>query len=803
MAKVSVIVAAYNVEAYIEETMASVMGQTLGELEILAVDDCSTDETAARLERLAAQDGRIRVIRHAENSGAMAVRKTGVAAATGDYIMFLDGDDLLDPHACEHALHAIERERVELLQFDTAILTEESDGADETHTDRGAKARESTVEKRRVETPCGLLERKTLRTHLNFTVWNKIYRADLLHRVNAMIPNEYLNFAEDVLFSFLVQHEARSYAYLSETLCSFRLLTSKKNRLSLDDPQLSALLDTPKVYRFLEQWTRERNTRELCEGALLDVKEKVLDALVTALFERVSVTEREAFFERMRQACGDEDLILALASAIHLHGVAEDAIADFCAPQPMFATQKRTAKRIGTYYFRMYNGGIENVMSSLTDLWVKRGYEVVLFTDEAAHPDDYPIHPAVRRIKLPGIKTVNFESLAERVRVFREAVLESGIDLMVYHAWTSPFLLMDEMVLKNAGVALTVHTHNLFCCEAISSDGRYAYHQTALPRLYRLADSVVTLTDVDTAWWHAHGLRAIKTVNPVWLPLSVEQSPLTGHRMLTVCRISPEKQVLDAIKIAELVRKEIPDATLTVLGTGDYKEYVELVEDYVKDNELESFVDLAGFTSNVLPYYQSSDLLLSTARFEGFGLALMESKICGLPMVCYELPNLDITRENLGMAIIPQGDRRAAAAAIVAIFSNEDRKRAMAREARMSAERICGTDLGTLWDHIFTETVTPAQKALPLYQRTPLEIAANLASEFHSRGILDRSAQGGGIVQDYASEEQCRMLIQTLEEIGRSESYRLGLFLTAIPRRVVKFLKRKRKKARGNGKNEK
>ncbi len=794
MAKVSVVIAAYNVEAYIEEAMESVIGQTLRDLEILVVDDCSTDETAAHLNRFAAGDERVRVIRHAVNSGAMAVRKTGVSAAAGDYIMFLDGDDMYAPNACELALRAIERERVEMLQFDTEILTEDGDETDETRAQGFTDYLKSPAETIRTESACGLLEHSPPRSHINFTVWNKIYRADLLRRVNSIIPDEYLNFAEDVLFSFLVQHEARSYAYLSRKLYRYRFGCGISTRATISEKQLRAWAKCAYVYGYLEKVTASRGTSALCATSLNRVKQQMLDNLASLFLYRIMPEQKEAFLTEILRYCPQEDFILAISDFTYKTILpAEGAVAEECAPLSIFATHPRPVKRIGVYYFRMYNGGVENVISSLSSIWTERGYEVVIFTDEAPSDEDYPVPATVKRVQIPDMKKKGFASLQARIYGFRRAILESGVDVMVYNAWISPWLLVDGMTIKNCGIPLIMHTHNLFCCDALATQGIYAYRNTALPQLYRFADSVVTLTDVDTAWWQAHGLRAIKTVNPVWLPLSVEQSPLAGHRMLTVCRIAPEKQVLDAIKIAELVRESIPDATLTVLGTGDHKEYVELVEDYVKDNALESFVDLAGFSSNVLPYYQSSDLLLSTARYEGFGLALMESKICGLPMVCYELPNLDITRENCGMAIIPQGDRRAAAAAIVEIFTNEDKKRAMGREARMSAERVCGTDLGALWDHIFTETVTPAQKSLPLYQRTPLEIAANLASEFHSRGILDRTAQGSGGGQNYESEEQCRMLIQTLEEIGRSESYRLGLFLTAIPRRVLRFFKRKKK----------
>lgn len=103
MQQVSVIVTVYNLEAYLEETLRSVMAQTYPALDIICVDDGSTDGSAAILARLAAEDARIRVIAR-ENGGPAAARNTGLAAATGEYVMILDGDDVFEPCMVERLM---------------------------------------------------------------------------------------------------------------------------------------------------------------------------------------------------------------------------------------------------------------------------------------------------------------------------------------------------------------------------------------------------------------------------------------------------------------------------------------------------------------------------------------------------------------------------------------------------------------------------------------------------------------------------------------------------------------------------
>lgn len=100
---ISVIVPCYNIAPYIESCVHSILNQTYSNLEILLVDDGSTDGTAAVLDRLAAEDEKVHVI-HQENGGVTRARLTGVAAANGEWIGFVDGDDMIEPDMYERLL---------------------------------------------------------------------------------------------------------------------------------------------------------------------------------------------------------------------------------------------------------------------------------------------------------------------------------------------------------------------------------------------------------------------------------------------------------------------------------------------------------------------------------------------------------------------------------------------------------------------------------------------------------------------------------------------------------------------------
>ena len=99
--KVSVVMSAYNEAKNIEKAMRSVLQQTFRNIELIVVDDASTDDTIEVIRTIAAVDGRVKIIRHEENMGLSATRRSGWENAVGDYVQFMDGSDTLNPLAIE------------------------------------------------------------------------------------------------------------------------------------------------------------------------------------------------------------------------------------------------------------------------------------------------------------------------------------------------------------------------------------------------------------------------------------------------------------------------------------------------------------------------------------------------------------------------------------------------------------------------------------------------------------------------------------------------------------------------------
>ena len=101
--KVSIIIPCYNSASYLGACMDSVLAQTMDDFEAILIDDGSRDDTLAVARRYAGQDARVRVLSQ-ENRGVAAARNLGLAQARGEWVTFVDSDDLLPPNALETML---------------------------------------------------------------------------------------------------------------------------------------------------------------------------------------------------------------------------------------------------------------------------------------------------------------------------------------------------------------------------------------------------------------------------------------------------------------------------------------------------------------------------------------------------------------------------------------------------------------------------------------------------------------------------------------------------------------------------
>lgn len=121
--KISIIIPVYNREKYIDKCLNSIVSQTYKNIEIICVDDCSTDNSLDILRKYEIKDHRIKIIALANNGGVSHARNTGIKCATGDYIAFVDSDDTVDKNMFFEMVEAAEETGANIILSDLNMLS--------------------------------------------------------------------------------------------------------------------------------------------------------------------------------------------------------------------------------------------------------------------------------------------------------------------------------------------------------------------------------------------------------------------------------------------------------------------------------------------------------------------------------------------------------------------------------------------------------------------------------------------------------------------------------------------------------
>lgn len=207
---ISVIIPAYNAEKYIKQCIESVIEQTYTNLEIIVVtDDTSSDNTNEKVDQIADLGNRIQIVRqHKKKLGE--ARNGGLDIATGEYIMFLDADDWLEPSCCETAYNTIIKENADIVFFN---YIREYGSKSVPHISYEQEYLIYTKEKKEFF----LYDMK------NCTAWGKLYSKKLIgtERFNCEVKE-----SEDVEFNYRIYSKTKRAVYIKELLLHYRVLLS-------------------------------------------------------------------------------------------------------------------------------------------------------------------------------------------------------------------------------------------------------------------------------------------------------------------------------------------------------------------------------------------------------------------------------------------------------------------------------------------------------------------------------------------------------------------------------------------------
>lgn len=232
-ARVSVVVPVYNKEKYLGDCLASLAAQTLADIEILCVDDGSTDGSRAILESFRCQDDRLRLIAHPGNLGTMAARRSGLREATGDFLASVDADDVADPTMLEKLHGAAVHAGADFVQCNGHLVDPDHTlpptfaTAFNRYLQKGADAEFSGPD---------IFSRYTspIRVNLCMSLFGRrVYQA-VIPFLDGKLPRR----GDDNLLTFMFMYFSRKYVFVDEPLYGYRANETSSNLVGVS-PELA------------------------------------------------------------------------------------------------------------------------------------------------------------------------------------------------------------------------------------------------------------------------------------------------------------------------------------------------------------------------------------------------------------------------------------------------------------------------------------------------------------------------------------------------------------------------------------
>lgn len=230
MAKISVIVPIYNTEKYVEKCVDSICKQSFTDLEIILVDDGSTDGSGKMCDVFCEKDCRVKVI-HKENGGLVSARKAGLAVATSDFVTYVDGDDWVDKDAYECMYNDICIHNVDVAFYGHFEVVGEVNKKVLHSLPKGYHNKDSLLKKIYPQMIAG---KEFFSWRLFPSVWDALYKRDVLLPSQMDVPNE-INMGEDAACIYPMMLQLDSIYISDECFYHYRqngdsMIKTKKNK---------------------------------------------------------------------------------------------------------------------------------------------------------------------------------------------------------------------------------------------------------------------------------------------------------------------------------------------------------------------------------------------------------------------------------------------------------------------------------------------------------------------------------------------------------------------------------------------
>ena len=274
---VSIIIPIYNAEATLARCLNSVLTQSLRDIEVICINDGSTDGTVELLRQFVVHEARLHVYFFEKNYGVVAACKMGLLNAKGKYVMFVDSDDVLLPGACENLVRLIGEYDVDVLQFGIKVTAQP--GTDISGFEKLIRQESLISEGDRILYDCYALHR------FPHNIFNKIYRREVCRTAVETMPDIFIKQFTDLYLTFFFLYHAKAFQSVPDGPFYEYFFGNGVSTRSPDAKQFAELCACSAILPAIEWFLKRDNVldknRLLLDSIEIVLKSDVVNKLLT------------------------------------------------------------------------------------------------------------------------------------------------------------------------------------------------------------------------------------------------------------------------------------------------------------------------------------------------------------------------------------------------------------------------------------------------------------------------------------------------------------------------------------------
>lgn len=635
---VSVIIVNYNNSIYLDKCIQSVINQTLSNIEIIIVDDFSTDDSVDKIKIYAQQDGRIKTIYFSSNQSQHMAKKCGVKYASGRYIMFLDSDDFYYNNTCEVA-YSIVYPGYDIGGFNFSLILPPAHKDDVfRYSNYALRNEESSFY------GIDILYNTFITSKITPHITNKIFDSELCKNAFLKLEDGSFTRGEDNYEALALLSSAKSFHFMPIPLYNHPIFMGIAT-VDSSDYKIEQFLKGGEVWKAIERYIKKFNIPFKMES----LKKYGMQSSVQPILEYSSHINITQYFDSISRQYGFNDILFFILSKYFTKWseIAEKFI------NYSYELKQNTKIKNIFLYDPLYSSNNKKLIESICGVLKKSEYHVCLLT-EINGPEAGSFPDGIEVFFMTSSLSYREDLIKRHISNLISFLMSHNVDLILYIGGWNQASLWQFIVFKYFKIPFFIIDTTPFYIGLIDNS---VYDLQQRLSVMRLADQVWSFNVLDETFYRINKINSEEIPMPLYIKLTNEAVSLANNINILVCAAIDDKFLRwkDALNILNKIRRI--NKTITMIFFGCFEDsnmandFYEFVRKFELDNNIRFVRNIEcmsevchGINFGILPAY-------AVERPETL-ISILQNNI---PCFMYNIPG--ISDNNLyNIYTYPQGD---------------------------------------------------------------------------------------------------------------------------------------------------